>query len=189
MTESSVRCVAELMATPQKTKKTSMTPQKSPIFSPGIDIAIECDVIDTVRTCKLVPFSKKAKQDFGETAVIAHLSLDKDEDTIKFLQKKFTILSSDPNKLAILEYVQKHENVDKGNKVKRITLLLLCNILKKFAPEIEYVYLFALTLPLIKFYKKYGFTSLSKDDPREMFANISTLNSICKNVRELVILN
>lgn len=137
-------------------------------------------------TIKLYASSIKAREEFGD-CILATLILDKDEDTLNFLHKKYDTITS--SNTVILEYIQRHDDCDKDKKIKNILNLMLCNIIDKLNINIDYVYLFAIHPKLISLYTKYGFKSIDEEDPRNMLAKLTTLADVCYQSPKLYITN
>jgi len=144
-----------------------------------MDVAINCTKKvtgdDWQITCKLLPFSQRAKTEFG-ACVLATIILEKETETLLFLEKKYGI---DPKHTIILDYIQRHDDCDREKKVRDMTGLLLCGLLRKLDLTTKSVYLFALHPKLIKHYNQFGFTSIDQDDPRNMLAGIDQLTRAC----------
>lgn len=133
-----------------------------------IDFEIDCKISDIEYDCNLYAKSTKAIDEFGKKP-LANIKFEQDDFTLDYLKRKYDI---DPSRTIILTYIQKEKN----EKLRNIGSMLICSLIKKFNPKIEYIYLYALNDKLIKFYEKLGFKHIENNN---MIGKISELSKNC----------
>lgn len=130
-------------------------------------------------TCTVQTNSVRAKEKFGDCE-LGKIILMYDDYTLKFLHDKYSI---DEKRTIVLDLLFRNKDCDKENELRGIVgFNMLCSLLnEKIFKDFDYIFLIAISPGLIKFYKKFGFVSLSEKNPEQMIALVMDIKESCSS--------
>ena len=150
------------------------------------DFYMDCKYYDDQKgewdfSCMYKARSGRAKQEFGNKD-LGYIAINRDPLIIDLLVQKYGI----PQSTAILSFVTRYRDADRGNKLKGIGMAMLCSLLKylRYFHNVTHVFLVATTRPsrlesLINLYRRYGFRSVDQSDPKNMIASVNDIRKGC----------